>query len=29
MRRPLEVHFEAITDAQTIKSTEPGTLPTP
>jgi hypothetical protein len=27
MRRPLEVHLEAITDDQTIKSTEPETLP--
>ena len=29
MRRPLEVHLEAINDDQTIKSTEPETLPTP
>ena len=27
MRRPLEVHLEAINDHQTIKSTEPETLP--
>ena len=27
MRRPLEVHLEAINDHQTIKSTEPESLP--
>ena len=27
MRRPLEVHLEAINDHQTIKSTEPASLP--
>ena len=27
MRRPLDVHLEAINDPQTIKSTEPETLP--
>jgi hypothetical protein len=27
MRRPLKVHLEAINDHQTIKSTEPETLP--
>ena len=29
MRRPLDVHLEAINDRETIKSTEPETLPTP
>jgi hypothetical protein len=27
MRRPLDVHLEAINDRQTIKSNEPETLP--
>ena len=27
MRRPLDVHLEAINDPQTIKSNEPETLP--
>jgi transposase InsO family protein len=29
MRRPLDVHLEAVNEPQTIKSTEPETLPTP
>jgi len=29
MRRPLDVHLEAINDPETIKSTKPETLPTP
>lgn len=29
IRRPLDVHFEAINDRQTTKSTEPETLPLP
>ena len=28
MRRPLDVHLEACNDPQTIKQTEPETLPT-